>query len=113
LASQLADSAQRIAPESASTHTRDKKGAEQMIMLAAVAVASLLIALVALLRAGIVREDSEHTLRGEPPTLAAALTRRVVGLYVRMPKHAAQADPAGDQTDAGPGRCPPPIGSDQ
>jgi hypothetical protein len=110
LASQSADSAQRIAHESSSTHTRDKKGAEQMIILAAVAVASVPIALVALLRAGIVREDSEHTLRGEPPTLAAALTRRIVGLYASKPEDPAQADPTNGLPDASRGHHQPPNG---
>ena len=82
-----------------------------MIILAAVVLASVLIAIVALVRAGIVREDSDYTLRGKPPTLAAALTRRIVGLYVRMPEDATQAHPTNDQTDTGQGYCPPPIGS--
>lgn len=81
-----------------------------MIILAAMVLASVLIALVALLRAGIAREDSEYSLRSEPPTLAAALTRRIVGLYASKPEPAAQADPADDQTDANQGHCPPPIG---
>ncbi len=81
-----------------------------MMILAAVAVTSVLIALVALLRAGIAREDSEYSLRCEAPTLAAALTRRIVGLYASMPEDAAQTDPANDRTDTGQGHCPPPIG---
>ena len=81
-----------------------------MMILATVVLAGVLIAIVALLRAGIAREDSEYSLRGEPPTLAAALTRRIVGLYASMPKDAAQADPANDRTDTGQGHCPPPIG---
>ena len=81
-----------------------------MMILAAVAAASVLIAIVALLRAGIAREDSDHSLRSEPPTLAAALTRRIVGLYASTPRDAAQADPANGRTDTGQGHCPPPIG---
>lgn len=81
-----------------------------MIILAFVALAGLLIAIVALLRAGIAREDSEHSLRSQPPTLAAALTRRIVGLYASQPKDPTQAGPADDQTDTGHGTCPPPIG---
>ena len=33
---------------------------------------------------GIAREESDNSLRGKPATLAAALTRRMVGFYVRM-----------------------------
>jgi len=80
-----------------------------IIILAAAIVASILAGAVALVRAGIAREESDNSLRGEPPTLAAALTRRVVGLYVRMPEDAAQADSVNDQNDAGHGHCPPPI----
>jgi hypothetical protein len=82
-----------------------------MIILACVVLASILIAFVALLRAGIAREDSDYTLRGEPPTLAAALTRRIVGLHVRMPQDTSQPGPSNDQTGTSPDRCPPPIGS--
>ena len=81
-----------------------------MMILAAVVVASVLLAIVALLRAGIAREDSDYSLRSDPPTLAAALTRRIVGLYASTPVDAAQADPADGQTDTGQGHCPPPIG---
>ena len=82
-----------------------------MIILAAVVLASVLIALVALLRAGIAREDSEYSLRSEPPTFAAALTRRIVGLYASMPEDPAQADPANGQPDASCGHFQPPNGS--
>ena len=81
-----------------------------MMILAAVAVASVLTAVVVLLRAGIAREDSEYSLRGEPPTLAAALTRRIVGLYASRPEDAAQADPANGQPDADHGYFQPPNG---
>ncbi|HVB43638.1 MAG TPA: hypothetical protein VNF47_13155 [Streptosporangiaceae bacterium] len=81
-----------------------------MIILAIVGLVGLLIAIVALLRAGIAREDSEYSLRGEPPTLAAALTRRIVGLYASQPEDPAQADHANDRTDTGQGHCPPPFG---
>jgi hypothetical protein len=54
--------------------------------ISAIAIASVLT----LLRAGIAREDSDQSLRRAPATRAAAMTRRMVGLY---------ADPAADQTD--------------
>ena len=63
-----------------------------IIIVAVVSFASVLAGVVALLRSGIAREEIDNSLRGEPPTLAAALTRRVVGLYVHMPQSAVQAD---------------------
>lgn len=47
---------------------------------------------IALVRAGIAREESENSLRDEPPTRTSAATRRMVGLYVRMPKSGTAAD---------------------
>jgi hypothetical protein len=46
-----------------------------------------------LLRAGIAREEADKSLLGEPATDVAAVTRRVVGLYVRKPELAARYDP--------------------
>jgi hypothetical protein len=43
------------------------------------------------LRVGIGREESEHSLRGEPATRAATLTRHIVGLYVRTPQNVTEA----------------------
>ena len=40
------------------------------------------------LRAGIPREDSARSIKGEPATPSPAVTRRVVGLHVRMPQPA-------------------------
>ena len=71
-----------------------------IIIVAVVFSASVLAGAVALLRSGIAREEIDNSLRGEPATLAAALTRRVVGLYVHMPQSAAQADHTSDRTDA-------------
>jgi hypothetical protein len=71
-----------------------------IIIVAVVSFASVLAGVVALLRSGIAREEIDTSLRGEPPTLAAALTRRVVGLYVHMPQGAAQVDHTSDRTDA-------------
>jgi hypothetical protein len=39
----------------------------------------------AVLRAGIRRQHSTASLTCQPPSLSAALTRRVVGLYARKP----------------------------
>lgn len=42
--------------------------------------AVLMLAMIALLRAGIAREESDSSLLHRPPTRAAALTRRIVGM---------------------------------
>jgi uncharacterized protein YneF (UPF0154 family) len=60
-----------------------------MITIAIVVVAFIVGAIagaIALVRAGIAHEESESSLRREPPTLTSAVARRMVGLYVRMPK---------------------------
>ena len=79
-------------------------------MIAAAFLMCLLAGLVALLRAGIAREESDKSLRSEPATLAALLTRYVVGLYVRMPQSAPPAGHTADQTGTGQGQCPPAAG---
>ena len=64
------------------------KEGKQMITLAIVTAAVLLTAFLAgaiaativLLRAGIVREESDKTLMGRPRTRASAVTRRIVDL---------------------------------
>ena len=71
-----------------------------IIIVAVVSLASVLAGAVTLLRSGIAREEIDSSLRGEPATLAAALTRRAVGLYVHMPQSTAQADHTTDRTDA-------------
>ena len=55
--------------------------------ITAAAVAAVLIASpIAVMRAGIVREESDRSLLGAPATRTASVTRRVVGLYVRAPR---------------------------
>jgi hypothetical protein len=76
------------------------------ILLAAVSFASALAGVLALLRAGITREESDNSLRGKPATLAGALTRRMVGLYVRMPPTDNPLGDATNQTDADQGESP-------
>jgi hypothetical protein len=74
----------------------DRRGTE-MITVAIVAVAFVagaVAGVIALLRAGIAREESENSLRDEPPTRSSAVTRRIVGLYVRMPKSESADDVA-------------------
>jgi hypothetical protein len=55
-------------------------------VLAAMIVIGIPVGAVVLFRAGIAREESDSSLLGEPRTLASAVTRRVIGLYVRAPK---------------------------
>lgn len=52
-----------------------------------VILAALIAGVIALFRAGIAREESERSLLGAPPSRTAWMTRRVVGLYVRAPRH--------------------------
>ena len=52
-----------------------------------VILAALIAGVIALFRAGIAREETDHSLLGAPPTRTAWMTRRVVGLYVRAPRH--------------------------
>ena len=76
-------------------------------VLAAVVLASLTAGALALLRASIAREDSASSLLGKPRTRATALTRRVVGLYVRTPRHVSEPDAVADRTEKGHGHRPP------
>jgi hypothetical protein len=65
------------------------RGAETMITIVIAAsafLAGVIAGAIALLRAGIAREESDHSLLGGSPTRATAATRRVVGLYVRAPE---------------------------
>ena len=55
-----------------------------LIGLAALAIAFVAIPLV-VLRAGIRRLDRADSLTCRPPGVSVALTRRVLGLYARMP----------------------------
>ena len=75
------------------------------IAILAAAIPAIVIAcVVAFLRAGISREDSDRSLRTGPATLTSAVTRHVVGLHVRMPQPAVPADevPGGTNPAASP-----------
>jgi hypothetical protein len=50
-------------------------------ILIVVVPAGLMLAVIALVRAGIAREESDGSLLRKPPTHAAALTRRIVGMH--------------------------------
>jgi hypothetical protein len=84
-----------------------------MIIIAITVTAFLtgvIVGIIALLRAGIAREERDHSLRGEPATRAARATRRVVRLYVSMPGRVTQADDRADhRADASQRRWPPTV----
>jgi hypothetical protein len=68
-----------------------------MITIAIVAgafLAGVIAGVIALLRTGIAREESDHSLLSDPTTRAATATRRVVGLYVRTPERVVEAKQA-------------------
>jgi hypothetical protein len=59
-----------------------------MITIAIVVGASVLglaVGVIAVLQAGIAREEADRSLLADPATCAASVTRRLVGLYVRTP----------------------------
>jgi hypothetical protein len=73
------------------------EGVRKMIVIAilcAALTAAFIAGGVVYLRLGIGREESDHSLRGEPATRAATLTRRIVGLYVRTPQNVTEAGQA-------------------
>jgi hypothetical protein len=80
-----------------------------IIVIAAIAfLTGVIVGIIALLRAGIAREERDHSLRGEPATRAARAARRVVRLYVRMPERVTQADDRADhRADASQRRWSP------
>jgi len=60
-------------------------------ILCAAFTAAFIASGVVYLRVGIGREESDHSLCGEPATRAATLTRHIVGLYVRTPQNVTEA----------------------
>ncbi len=62
-------------------------------------IAGVLVSAIALLRSGIAREESGRSLRCGPPNRASAVTRRMAGLYVQMPRDP-EADDRAEFTDA-------------
>ncbi len=59
---------------------------------AAAFVIGAMAGVIGLLRAGIVREERDQSLLDLPATHASGITRRLVGLYVRSPRYAVEAD---------------------
>ena len=78
-----------------------------MAIAVAAITAVLAVAVIALLRAGIAREESDHSLLASPRTRSALVTRRMVGLYVRTPDRVADAGRFGGQEAISPAQQPP------
>lgn len=70
-------------------------------LIVATFIAGMVAGVVILLRAGIAREESDHSLLGKPSTRTARATRRIVGLYVRTPDSGDHAYEATDRTGDG------------
>ena len=76
------------------------------VILIAGIPAVIAVGAIVLLRAGIAREDSDHSLKGMPATRASAMTRRMVGLYVRTPQRSADDDDIEDRAGSPDSRRP-------
>jgi hypothetical protein len=76
-------------------------------IFAAALVVGAIAGVIVLLRVGIGREKYDEAFLDEPSTRATAVTRRVVGLYVRTPQCRTQADDAADRTNPGQVQRPP------
>ncbi len=76
-------------------------------ILAAALVVGVIAGFIVLLRVGIGRENYDESFLDEPLTRATAVTRRVVGLYVRTPQCHTQADDAADSANPGQPQRPP------
>jgi hypothetical protein len=63
-----------------------------VVIVASAFLAGVIAGVIVLLRSGIAREESDHSLLGDPATRATAATRRVVGLYVRTPERTIEGD---------------------
>jgi hypothetical protein len=74
----------------------------------AAVVLGLAFAVIAMLQAGIAREEADRSLLADPATASAKVTRCLVGLYVRTPERVTGAD--GHPDSDGPGSaCKPPA----
>ena len=76
-------------------------------IVAATLVGGVIAGVIVLLRVGIGRESYDESFLDEPQTRATAVTRRVIGLYVRTPQCRTQADDATDRTNPGQAQRPP------
>jgi hypothetical protein len=78
-----------------------------MALAVAAITAVLAVVVIALLRAGIAREESDRSLLVGPRTRAASVTRRMVGLYVRTPDRVGDVSRFGGQDAISPAERPP------
>jgi hypothetical protein len=76
-------------------------------IVVAALVLGLAVAVIAMLQAGISREEADHTLLADPATRAARATRRLVGLYVRTPEHRTETNRHPSSDPFGSARKPP------
>ena len=74
---------------------------------AAAFVLGLAFAVIAMLQAGIAREEADRSLLADPATASAKVTRCLVGLYVRTPERPTGADRHPDSDGLGSARKPP------
>jgi hypothetical protein len=65
-------------------------------------LAGAMAGVILLLRTGIAREETDFSLRGKPATRAAAVTRRMVGLYARTPTDDLPPDDTANLMDTRP-----------
>jgi hypothetical protein len=77
-----------------------------IVVVAAAFLAGAIAGVIVLLRAGIAREESDHSLLAEPATRAGAATRRMVGLYVRFPQRCTAVAAMADGTSPRPTQRP-------
>jgi len=80
-----------------------------IIILGVVFIAGVIAGIVAMVLLGIAHEEADRSLLDEPPTRAAAATRRMVGWYARVPEGTFDLSPLAERTDAGYVQRPPVV----
>jgi hypothetical protein len=76
-------------------------------IVAAAFVFGLAFAVIAMLQAGIAREEADRSLLAEPATAPAKVTRCLVGLYVRTPERSTAPNRHPGPDGPGPAWKPP------
>jgi hypothetical protein len=77
-----------------------------VIIILVAFLAGAIAGVVALVRVGIAREESDKSLPGAPTTRAGAATRRIVGWHADPPGRAAPGNRGTDEAKAGPYQRP-------
>jgi hypothetical protein len=80
-----------------------------IIILAVVFMVGLIVGIVGMVLLGIAHEESDRSLLDEPPTRAAAATRRLVGWYARIPEDTFDVSPLANREDTDCGWRPPVV----